>query len=269
MPDRLDISTHDSSTTNRLFITTPEGISLSLTLAGPGSRMIALIIDSLFITVIVGAMTKLGGVFSLINPEFRVAFILLSQLVTGWTYYIVFEWRFRGQTPGKKLFKLRVLDKDGFQLKLGQIVLRNLFRVIDAIPVFYLLGGLICMFSSKNQRIGDMIAATVVIYDRHFSPPHIENIAPDKFNSFYNYPHLISRARQQITPREASMLLKAILRRERLLPESRMRLYDELTDYFESIIPFPVENISNEQYLRNMLGILYLRKTHQTPLQQI
>ncbi len=116
------------------------------------------------------------------------------------------------------------------------------------------------MFSSKNQRIGDMVAATVVIYDRHFSPPRIEHISPDKFNSFFSYPHLISRARQQITPRETSMLLRALLRRERLLPDSRIKLYEYLTNYFKSIVNFPVENISDEQYLRNLLGILYHRR---------
>lgn len=260
MPDELRISNQTSPITNRLFITTPEGISLALTLAGPGSRFMALIIDRLFILVIVAAIFKMAGLFTLINPELMAAFILITQLVTGWAYYIVFEWKFRGQSPGKKLFSLRVVDKDGFQLKIGQIVLRNLFRGIDELPLFYLLGGVVCMFSSKNQRIGDMVGATVVIYERHFSPPHIEHISPDKFNSFFSYPHLISRARQQIMPRESSMLLRALLRRERLLPESRIRLYEELTNYFKSIVNFPVENISDEQYLRNLLGILYQRR---------
>jgi uncharacterized RDD family membrane protein YckC len=262
MPNDAYIPIHDSPNTNRLFITTPEGIHLSLSLAGPGTRFIALLIDSLFTIVIVGAISKATGVLSLIHPELRAAFLFVSQLVTSWAYYILFEWKFRGQSPGKKLFYLRVVDRDGFQLNLSQIVLRNLFRTIDAIPIFYLLGGFICMFSKKNQRIGDMVAATVVIYDRHFSSPHIEHIASDKFNSFYNYPHLIARARQQITPKESAMLLKALLRRDRLLPESRIKLYGELTEYFKSIVNFPLENISHEQYLRNLLGILYLRKKH-------
>ena len=260
MNSEKGVSIHRTSVSNRLFIITPEGINLALTLAGPGSRFIALIIDSIFILVITGAVTKLGRLFSLFSSEINVAFMIFTQFLIGWTYFIIFEWRFRGQTPGKKLFKLRVVDKNGFQLKPGQIVLRNLFRMIDAIPLFYLLGGAVCMFSSKNQRIGDMVAATVVIYDRHFIPPHIEHIAPDKFNSFFDYPHLISRARQQISPRESTMLLKALLRRDRLLPESRIKLYDELAGYFKSIVLFPIENISNEQYLRNLLGILYLRK---------
>lgn len=260
MYEKLHISNHDSPIVNRLFITTPEGINLALTLAGPGSRFIALLIDSLFISVLVTAVFKMAGLFSLINPELRAAFILIAQMVTGSAYYIIFEWKFRGQSPGKRLFNLRVVDKEGFQLRLGQIVLRNLFRGIDAIPLFYLLGGFVCMFSSKNQRIGDMVAATVVIYESHFSPPRVEYISPDKFNSFFSYPHLISRARQQITPSESSMLLKALLRRERLLPESRIKLYEELTNYFKSIVNFPVENISDEQYLRNLVGILYHRK---------
>ena len=245
---------------NRLVIVTPEGISLSLALAGPGSRFIALLIDTLFISVIAGALARVSGLFALFNPEFQVAFAMVAELVTGWSYFIAFEWKFRGQTPGKRLFKLRVVDKDGFQIKSAQIVLRNLFRIIDALPFFYLLGGAVCMFSRKYQRIGDMLAATVVIYDRHFTPPRIEQISPDKFNSFYQYPHLISRARQQITPAESAMLLKALLRRDRLLPDRRVLLYNELADYFKSIVIFPVENISNEQYLRNLLGILYPRK---------
>lgn len=244
---------------NLLVIVTPEGISLPLALAGPGSRFIALFIDTLFISVIAGAIARVSGILSIFSPEFKMAFVMIAGLVTGWVYFITFEWRFRGQTPGKRLFRLRVIDKDGFQLKPEQIVLRNLFRTIDTLPLFYLLGGLVCMFSKKYQRTGDMIAATVVIYDRHFIPPRTEQISPDKFNSFYQYPHLISRARQQITPAESAMLLKALLRRDRLIPGRRVSLYGELAGYFKSIVMFPGENISDEQYLRNLLGILYNR----------
>jgi len=258
MPKRL----HKSYTTNHLRITTPEGINLTLSLAGPPSRFLALIIDYIIIIIIFIVIKKSVSIFSLINIEFTLSFMIITQFALSWIYYIGFEWLNHGQSPGKKTLRLRVVDKRGFSLKPNQIVIRNIFRLIDSMPAFYLLGGIVCIFSSKYQRIGDMIASTVVIYDRHSYHQSIENIAPDKYNSFYSYPHLISRARQQITPRESSMLLKALLRRNILQPESRIKVYGALTDYFKSIVNFPVENISNEQYLRNLLAILYQRRRY-------
>ncbi|MFH0925478.1 MAG: RDD family protein [bacterium] len=246
-------------TSNQISLTTPEGVTFSLNLASPGSRFLALLIDFLFIITITSTINTLGGIFSLIRHEFYITFAVISQFLIGWGYFIIFEWYYQGQTPGKKLFGLRVIDRNGFQLTFQQIILRNFFRIVDSLPALYLFGGFICMISSKYQRIGDIVAGTIVIFDSHFTLPNINHITPDKFNSFYTYPHLISRARQQISPRESSILLKALLRRDKLQPESRVELYESLANYFKSIINFPVEDISNEQYLRNLIGVLYKR----------
>lgn len=249
-----------SQTTNRILITTPEGVRLTLTPAGPGSRFLALCIDYGLILIISKIISMLSSLFWVINQQFTVAFILILQFLVSWVYFISFEWFNHGQSPGKRVFGLRVADLHGFNLQPSQVILRNLLRFIDTLPVLYLVGAFVSMFSDKHQRIGDLIASTVVIYDRHFYLPKIEQIVPDKYNSFYSYPYLVSRTRQQITPYEASLALRALLRRDKLFPGARIRLYRELVKYFRSIVNFPVEDISDEQYLRNLLGVLYLRK---------
>lgn len=245
---------------NILSIVTPEGIHLALTLAGPGSRFIALVVDYIFILIFVKIFTSLAGSLSLISQDVSFAMILLLRVIVSWGYFVIFDGWNRGQSPGKRLLGLRVVDKNGFSLAPSQVILRNIFRVIDTLPLFYLLGGGICMFSRHYQRIGDMIAGTVVTFDRHFTVPRIEHIAQGKFNSFYNFPHLVSRARQKVSPQESALLLKALLRREGLDPESRVTVYRSLSEHFRSIVDFPVDDISDEQYLRNLLGILYIRK---------
>lgn len=251
---------HSIYTTKRIYITTPEGVTISLTLAGPASRFLALLIDYIFIIIIMKVINILAGAFSPISPQISISFIILLQLIVSFAYFISFEWLKNGRTPGKHLLRLRVIDKNGFLLSNSQIVLRNLFRIIDSMPILYMVGGIVSTFSVNYQRIGDMVASTVVIYDRHFVHNKINEIVPNKFNSFYSYPHLMARARQHITPTESSMLLKALMRRNKLSPESRIKLYNTLTGYFKAIVEFPVQDISNEQYLKNLLEILYSRK---------
>src|SRR5205807_103963 len=69
-------------------------------------------------------------------------------------YGIVLEWRWRGQTVGKRLFGLRVIDGQGLRLQFPQIALRNLLRLIDSLPIFYLVGGIAALVSRNGQRLG-------------------------------------------------------------------------------------------------------------------
>ena len=73
------------------------------------------------------------------------------------------EWRWRGQTIGKRLLRLRVVDAEGMRLQFNQIVTRNLLRFVDSLPAFYFVGGLACWLSPKCQRLGDIAANTIVI----------------------------------------------------------------------------------------------------------
>ena len=210
--------------TSTLFIRTPEGIVFSQLLAGPVTRFFAWFIDQLCIQVL---MTILGMVISLlgiISFEFAVAFYVIGWFVIGIGYGIFFEWSWRGQTIGKRLFRLRVVDVEGMRLQFNQIVVRNLLRFVDELPAFYFVGGVTCWLNSKCQRLGDIAANTVVIRSPRVTEPDLDQLFAGKFNSLRQFPHLAARLRQNVSPMEADIALQSLLRRDEFVPVSRVEL---------------------------------------------
>ncbi|RPI76251.1 MAG: RDD family protein [Desulfobacteraceae bacterium] len=250
--------------TNSLTIQTPEGVSFALLLAGPVTRFMAWLIDLL---AVIGASIVLFMIFAstglLIFDFMRALFIILSYFAINLGYTIALEWYWHGQTLGKRLFQLRVMDAQGLQLQPSQIVIRNLLRLVDFLPGFYLLGGVTCLINRNAQRLGDVAANTIVIRIPRVSEPDLEKLLSDKFNSLKMYPHLEARLRQQVTPAEAGIALRAILRRDELEPRARVSLYREIADHFKHIVPFPPEafdGVSDEQYIRNIIDVLFRTK---------
>jgi len=139
-------------------------------------------------------------------------------------------------------------------------VIRNLLRPVDGLPIFYLVGGIASLVSRRAQRLGDLVAGTVVVHNPLHTEPDVEQLLGGKYNSLRNHPHLAARLRQRATPDDARLALQAILRREEFEPEARVRLFRRFADYFRRLVPFPpetVESIPDEQYLRNVVDILF------------
>lgn len=149
--------------TTSLTIRTPEGIEFALPLAGPVSRMLALTVDLAAIAAFSSAAAKLLAPLQMFGQDIAQA----TQIVLFFAIYLVYggltEWFWRGQTIGKKLLGLRVVDARGLRLEPAQVVVRNLMRFIDAMPALYLVGGVACVFSRHRQRLGDLAAGTVVV----------------------------------------------------------------------------------------------------------
>src|SRR6185312_5489750 len=114
--------------TNIHLIRTPEGIIFSQSLAGPVSRFAAWGIDFAVITAITAFTGSILFLFQLVSPDFARAVSALSYFVISIGYGTFCEWYWRGQTVGKRLFRLRVMDAQGLGLQFNQIVLRNLLR---------------------------------------------------------------------------------------------------------------------------------------------
>jgi hypothetical protein len=175
-------------------------------------------------------------------------------------YGLFCEWLWRGQTVGKRLLRLRVVDAYGLRLQFSQIVIRNLLRFVDMLPAFYLVGGLATLINSRTQRLGDLAANTVVIRSPQIEQPDLEQVLAGKFNSLRSHPHLEARLRQKVSPVEASLALQAILRRDEFEPRSRAELFARLGEHFRALVEFPpdsVEHITDEQYLRNVIDTVF------------
>jgi uncharacterized RDD family membrane protein YckC len=169
------------ATEDILIIETPERVPLHFALASIGNRFLACAIDH---AIQVLALVLIGlGFFLIANSSdvgsafatapkwvLAVMIIVLFLILTG--YFAFFEWLWRGQTPGKRWLKLRVLREDGRPITFWESSVRNLLRTFDMMPAPFYSIGLISVFStSRDQRIGDMVAGTVVVREREAEAP--------------------------------------------------------------------------------------------------
>jgi len=250
-------------TSQVLRIRTPEGVIFSQTLAGPIIRFSAWFVDLMAISAVMSVLGALIGVFGLISRDFSIAVFTIMYFVLSIGYGFACEWLWRGQTIGKRLFRLRVVDAEGLKLQFHQIVVRNLLRFVDSLPYFYALGGAACWLSPKFQRLGDLAANTIVVRIPQITEPDIEQLTAGHYNSLTQYPQLAARMRKKVKPAEATLALQALLRREDFDPTERLTLFAELAAHFRKKVAFPPEatdGITDEQYLRSIVGLLYARK---------
>jgi uncharacterized RDD family membrane protein YckC len=249
--------------TSTLLIRTPEGIVFSQSLAGPVTRFLAWLIDFL---AIAAAMSALGSILSLIgylNANVAATIFTISYFVLSIGYAIFFEWAWRGQTLGKRLFHLRVVDAEGMRLQFDQIMTRNLLRFVDMLPAFYFAGGVACVLNRKCQRLGDIAANTVVIRTPAVEEADLDQLLAGKFNSLRQYPYLAARLRQTVSPSEAATAIQAIVRRAEFEPAARVELFEKLAAHFRAKVPFPAEatdGLSDEQYVRNVVEVVTVTK---------
>ena len=246
--------------TNTLQISTPEGIHFSLNLAGPFARSLAYAVDLLCISALSSLAGTLLSLLGILSPDLAGAALMLAFFLIQIGYGILLEWWWRGQTLGKRLLRLRVMDVQGLHLHFSQIMIRNLLRVVDSLPVFYLVGGAVCLFSRHAQRLGDLAANTVVVRMSELTEPDLDQVLAGKFNSLRSYPHLAARLRQRTTPQEADIALRALLRRNEIEPLERVELFSQIATYFKELVEFPQEaldGLSNEQYVRNVVELLF------------
>ena len=250
--------------TNTLHIKTPEGITFALVLAGPVTRFLAWAIDLACIFAIMMAINLGIQLTRIISIDLAQGAAIVSYFVVSIGYGILCEWTCKGQTFGKRLMSIRVMDIQGLRLQFSQIVIRNLLRFIDSLPLFYLVGGLSCLLSPRAQRLGDLAANTIAIREPRVSRPDLEQLLTHKYNSLRDHPHLVARLRQRTSPHEASIALQALLRRNELEPPSRVDLFGQMAAHFKEKVPLPQEitdGITEEQFVRNVVEVLFLARS--------
>ncbi|MFW6153179.1 MAG: RDD family protein [Halobacteriota archaeon] len=128
-------------------------------LAGLGSRAIAIIIDTIVLIIIGAGLAAFTVGF---GPSPGDAGNLVIGAI-GLLYFIVLEAYADGQTLGKKLVNIKVVTEDGDDLDLVGSLIRNVLRIIDALPFFYIIGIIVIVVSDDNQRIGDIVGNTLVV----------------------------------------------------------------------------------------------------------
>ncbi len=170
---------------DKLTIQIPEQTLLEFHLAGIGTRFLACFIDTLILTLaailfVLLTLLSVAAVGLMIPwgvPWVTAAAVFLwFALYNG--YFAFFEAVWNGQTPGKRLMQLRVIQQSGRPVSVFQAIARNLLRVVDQLPFLYGIGCLTVLFNRQNKRLGDFVAGTVVVREKSLA-----EIRPDWGNA--------------------------------------------------------------------------------------
>lgn len=178
-------------TEETLIIETPERVPLEFALASIGNRFLAVAIDHflqyflmftiawIFLSISgLDAIDSSAGYILAEMPKWTIAALIVFLFLLFAGYFIFFEWLWNGQTPGKRLLKLRVIREDGRPITLWEAAARNLLRIFDAVPglilPIYSVGLIVIFLSGRDQRVGDIFAGTVVIRERVDEAPTFE-----------------------------------------------------------------------------------------------
>ncbi len=233
-------------------VLTPEYVEFNFVLAGLMSRFLALMIDTVLsliitfallmavtlISTLISVSTAAAGASGIGQTLFGlgVAAQFVIWFLVDWGYMVVLETAWSGQTVGKKIMGLRVLQDTGVRVGVYQSLLRNLVRPLDKLPVFYFVGGTAALFSATQQRLGDLLAGTIVVRERRLKiPAQLER--PDGDTSLLADPDFRARV-AKLSAEEETVLFSAALRREELGMEARLNLFATLARRLEEDLGF-------------------------------
>jgi uncharacterized RDD family membrane protein YckC len=163
-----------------LSIDSDTGIDVSLPVAGPGVRAYAFLVDWHVRLVLALAWYTVAAV--IFNGRFRLAppltndahwfgFVLAPALAIYFLYHCALEPLLGGRTPGKRMAGVLIVARDGGVPSAGALLTRNIFRLLDSLPLFYGVGLAATIVTREHLRIGDMAAGTLLVYERADAPP--------------------------------------------------------------------------------------------------
>jgi uncharacterized RDD family membrane protein YckC len=164
---------------NQLNIETPELVPIEMPVAGIGSRFIAILVDYLIWSVGFTVLVILAAIllpalhyFGGTSENWLIGFFVVVIFLVHWGYFALFEAFDNGRTPGKRVAKIHVIHRSGRAISFVEALARNLVRFVDYLPGFYGVGVTAMFLSKQNQRLGDMVAGTLVVHDRAVDSPH-------------------------------------------------------------------------------------------------
>jgi uncharacterized RDD family membrane protein YckC len=205
-------------------VITTERVPFHYQVAGIGSRFLAWLVDVAIMAVLIGIGFFVGMALESARGGLLLAVFWIWMFVVQWGYFILFEWLWLGQTPGKRMLGLRVIQSDGTSISFAQSAIRNILRVADGLPLVYGLGFIVALCNREQRRLGDLAAGTLVVHvDRKRGP----------IRAIHHGRQALSQAeladmRQRLTtlsPEQRQALLDLCLRREQLGVSDRARLF--------------------------------------------
>lgn len=244
---------------NRVTLLTPESVELEFNLAGIGNRAFALLIDYHVLLVIavvflilwsflsiqlVEVLTPLTGSDNIGLWLAAIAILTTFSIYVG--YFVFFETLWRGQTPGKRFAKIRVIRDDGRTVGLQQATLRALLRPIDD-SLF--IGAFLIMLTSQEKRLGDMVAGTIVIQAEQPAAPATFPISEPARNLAEQLPQIANLF--QLLPDDFAVIREYLQRRGALASKAKSELSRKLARQVKDAIALEKvpDGVTPDQFL--------------------
>jgi uncharacterized RDD family membrane protein YckC len=251
---------------NQFSLQTPESVELEFTLAGIGNRAYALILDYIFLGLILIVLLVFWAFLSLLISDTFNYFGLNSDTVNLWLfaiqlliifatyvgYFVFFETMWQGQTPGKRIVKIRVICDDGKTVRLQQSTLRALLRPID--DNLFFIGAFLIMLTKREKRLGDWAAGTIVIQEERPLASTVFTLSPDA--QALTDKLLIEADISRLLPEDFAVIREYLHRRDGMIPQARIELCRKLAYRVKDIIN--LEEIPEDVTANLFLEAVYL-----------
>jgi uncharacterized RDD family membrane protein YckC len=241
-------------------IRTPENLELTYALAGAGSRSAAYLVDCFVLVVSAQLLLNLfvGLVALPLGPEWGAAMSALLAFAIFNGYFIFFEWLMSGQTPGKRVVGIRVIKVGGYSLRFLDVLLRNLMRFVDFLPAFYGVGMVSLVMTGRCQRLGDLVAATLVVRQ---DPTHSDDLVMSLPADFAGEPNLPPGRLAAVPSRLIDLAVEFVIQRNQLAARYRQQIAVELSNLIATVGGLPFDPTqSAEAYLSAVI-----RQSGRTP----
>jgi uncharacterized RDD family membrane protein YckC len=233
-------------------IETPEHVLFKCSVAGPGRRALAYLVDLLVraaILFVIGAALSLASLGNTEISGWKWGAFLLVMFALEWGYFVACEAFMNGRSVGKRALGLRVVTQGGLPVSFGSSVLRNLLRAADFLPTGYAIGLLTMTLDPRFRRLGDWAADTMVIVEER---PRLRE--PIRLHPPPTAAELDQLPTRLDLPGSVLEALELFLRRA---PELQTLREDELACMLASIYANRL-NVRYENASR-FLGLLYVR----------
>ena len=232
---------------DRLTIETPEGVALELTLAGVGSRFASALVDYLIQALFVIGLAVFLYFVGLdpFSDGFAATVWTISSFVVFTGYDIAFEVLNSGRTPGKGRNGLRVVRETGAPITFTTSAVRNVLRLVDILPGTYLVGIIAILATRRNQRLGDLLAGTLVVRERRVMPPEVR-LSPSVTTPAWDT--------SAISVDEVDAVVAFLARRWDLPAGARLQLAAELAERLRPKIGGAVAGEGDEMFLERLVA---------------
>lgn len=249
-------------------VLTPEYVEFDFVLAGLYSRFLAWLLDGVIVLSISAALILVLSIVSVALPGFGSALIYIVYFLVDWGYGIVLETWWSGQTIGKRALGLRVIQESGVRIGFYQAAMRNLVRPFDRFPFFYLVGGTVALFSRSHQRLGDMVAGTIVVRERRLKIPS-SITQPEGETTLLKDAQFVARA-LKLPSDDQEVLFNAAIRREELGMDARLGLFATLSARLQEEYGFEKpEHLSDEKLVLLVAAAIATEKAKPRKLKKV